>query len=730
MASGLGQVPLNLQQGNYGKAALNLAVPVTAGWLGGIGARSTGQFLNNIFNPAAGLINPASKWTKELVEGSVAAGKLKSPEFVKALRAEPLGFDPSKVAPHSSLNPTQQGYTGQWVQAASKKNLGAFDEMLAYLTGAEKKADGPMQLLAGELPWSQAKKISGANLPYDAKIMSFGAGKYGTLENAFNNGAINAREYVLLKNYNAHSSKIKNSPNLSDAMNKTVSRLRADPDLYNPNEILSASLSSKLRASPVATGNSNKVVEAVEAIKSDALDGIFKKPLLRAAKNNLKNSIVNQEMSYAQKNGGMIKRKDGGFFSTSTTGVPYQDKEYMYQEGGENLIDKYYKSSNYPYRIKDDAKRNQQIKDLLFRDLDNIPREYLTDENVAGIHNAFRSKYKAYGSDRGYDIGELYPGFDYKDYDQEMLDNLTQEYLEKRYSDESEIEEKRKGGEMIRRKDGSYSRRGLWDNIRENRGSGKKPTREMLEQERKIKNEYQIGGSVYDKETENLINSVTQMLSQGEDPEAIGSALVDNGYDHEIANAILEEAMATLEDYGDYEEEDINDFDDINVLRNGGIPDRYKNQGFTKVGAKRKSTRPGKKWMVLAKKGDKYKVVHGGYKGMKDYTQHGSEKRRERFWSRMGGKDSSKAKDQFSPLYWHKRFGTWAEGGNTPIEDPEGQRKHPGKTTRIPSNRITMKDIKYPVLAIGDNGKANLMLPGEEYLYLGVNYVDEVPFSR
>lgn len=95
----------------------------------------------------------------------------------------------------------------------------------------------------------------------------------------------------------------------------------------------------------------------------------------------------------------------------------------------------------------------------------------------------------------------------------------------------------------------------------------------------------------------------------------------------------------------------------------GGIPPRYRKQGFTKVGVKRKSTRPGKKWMVLAKKGDQYKIVHGGYKGMKDYTQHHNEKRRDRFWNRMGGKDSAKARDPFSPLYWHKRFGTWEQGG-------------------------------------------------------------------
>jgi hypothetical protein len=40
---------------------------------------------------------------------------------------------------------------------------------------------------------------------------------------------------------------------------------------------------------------------------------------------------------------------------------------------------------------------------------------------------------------------------------------------------------------MIKRADGSYSKRGLWDNIRKNIGSGKEPTKEMLRQEKKIK---------------------------------------------------------------------------------------------------------------------------------------------------------------------------------------------------------------------------------------------------
>jgi hypothetical protein len=42
--------------------------------------------------------------------------------------------------------------------------------------------------------------------------------------------------------------------------------------------------------------------------------------------------------------------------------------------------------------------------------------------------------------------------------------------------------------EMIKRKDGSKSEKGLWDNVRANKGSGKKPTKAMLAQAKKIEN--------------------------------------------------------------------------------------------------------------------------------------------------------------------------------------------------------------------------------------------------
>jgi hypothetical protein len=48
---------------------------------------------------------------------------------------------------------------------------------------------------------------------------------------------------------------------------------------------------------------------------------------------------------------------------------------------------------------------------------------------------------------------------------------------------------------LIKRADGSYSQHGLWDSIRENKGSGNKPTKAMLIQEVKIKSKkYEKGG--------------------------------------------------------------------------------------------------------------------------------------------------------------------------------------------------------------------------------------------
>lgn len=104
--------------------------------------------------------------------------------------------------------------------------------------------------------------------------------------------------------------------------------------------------------------------------------------------------------------------------------------------------------------------------------------------------------------------------FGYSDYS-----NLNKPAIESVYTPSAQ-EEVYKNGGMIKRADGSYSKRGLWDNIRANAGSGKEPTREMLKQERKIRanqkmyggpTRYNIGGKVTE---ENPMGGATMFTGQ------------------------------------------------------------------------------------------------------------------------------------------------------------------------------------------------------------------------
>jgi hypothetical protein len=78
----------------------------------------------------------------------------------------------------------------------------------------------------------------------------------------------------------------------------------------------------------------------------------------------------------------------------------------------------------------------------------------------------------------------------------DYMKDLIDKEIAKKYPKKGFKTKMGKGGELIKRADGSYSRRGLWDNIRANIGSGKKPTKEMLEQEAKIRSKMEYGGSV------------------------------------------------------------------------------------------------------------------------------------------------------------------------------------------------------------------------------------------
>jgi len=67
----------------------------------------------------------------------------------------------------------------------------------------------------------------------------------------------------------------------------------------------------------------------------------------------------------------------------------------------------------------------------------------------------------------------------------------------------------------------------------------------------------------------------------------------------------------------------------------------------------RKSWRAGKKKVVKACEGGKEKIIHYGDSSMKDYTQHGSKKRRKSYCARSAGIKGGKGK--MSANHWARK---------------------------------------------------------------------------
>jgi len=95
----------------------------------------------------------------------------------------------------------------------------------------------------------------------------------------------------------------------------------------------------------------------------------------------------------------------------------------------------------------------------------------------------------------------------------DYMKDLIDKEIAKKYPKKGFKTKMAKGGELIKRADGSYSKRGLWDNIRANIGSGKKPTKEMLEQEAKIRSKMQTGGMMEGQPSANFENVLYRELA-------------------------------------------------------------------------------------------------------------------------------------------------------------------------------------------------------------------------
>jgi hypothetical protein len=106
-------------------------------------------------------------------------------------------------------------------------------------------------------------------------------------------------------------------------------------------------------------------------------------------------------------------------------------------------------------------------------------------------------------------------------------------------------------------------------------------------------------------------------------------------------------------------------FPGVKRLPSGGI--EYRGKKFAGFNKPRKSDRPGKKIMVLAKEGDKIKLIHAGDASM---GHNYSDAARSSFKSRHR---KNIAKGKMSAAYWADKA-LWTKGGSK--KSPPKSQKH------------------------------------------------------
>lgn len=102
------------------------------------------------------------------------------------------------------------------------------------------------------------------------------------------------------------------------------------------------------------------------------------------------------------------------------------------------------------------------------------------------------------------------------------------------------------------------------------------------------------------------------------------------------------------------------------------FPDRYKKMGFTGYNKPKKSTKPEKKMMVVAKEGDKVKLIHFGDSSM---GHNYSPEARASFKARHA---ANIKKGKLSAAYWADKE-LWAGSGGSVKQPPKSQKHTKGK---------------------------------------------------
>lgn len=230
---------------------------------------------------------------------------------------------------------------------------------------------------------------------------------------------------------------------------------------------------------------------------------------------------------------------------------------------------------------------------------------------------------------------------------QEMMDDTPENSEEQMMGTEEEMVEQMAMGGMIKRKDGSYSKRGLWDNIRANKGSGKKPTKQMLEAAKKIQAEEMMYGGMVDNYynggginnpgfkalPKSVQNNIIANMAMG---GMVDSYYYGGGINNEGFKALPKDVQENI----------------ISNMSMGGEVEEYKNGGYT---VRRSNDRKGKTHVVTGPDGTK-KYFGDPKLGERSKSKYG----KEGFYARHAKNLKN------NPFFRAYARSTWADGGILP----------------------------------------------------------------
>jgi hypothetical protein len=138
LAGNVGQIPLNVKEGNYDQAALNLGIPLVTGAIGGIRTRNTAQFVNNLTNPLAGtgdlFNNIGNKYLPNVYKlNSKNLKEVPNSDIISDLKNSLENFNPKNLKTTDGLNWIKTWYTDPEIIKRIENSSEYFD-MPEYIT--------------------------------------------------------------------------------------------------------------------------------------------------------------------------------------------------------------------------------------------------------------------------------------------------------------------------------------------------------------------------------------------------------------------------------------------------------------------------------------------------------------------------------------------------------------------------------------------------------------------